>query len=341
MARADDLKLRLEAFLSARTGRDVKIGELSRFSGGASRETWSIVLADGQRLVARLDPPGAPAKSDRCLEVEVLRRAHEGGVPVPKVLFVPDTGELGSTGFIMEHVDGETIARKILRDNAFADARTRFAGQCGEIAAKIHALPPDGLGLEVPDRKPTEIILESYESLLEELGEPHPAFELALRWLRARVPASERTTIVHGDFRNGNFIVGGDGVRAVLDWELVHIGDPWEDLAWICTRSWRFGAPGEVGGIGERDELYEAYERTAGLSVDRDAVHWWEVMSSVKWGVMTIAQAFTHLWGHVRSLELAAIGRRTVETEYDVLNLIGNDDERRTAGATLSERRGP
>jgi aminoglycoside phosphotransferase (APT) family kinase protein len=127
---------------------------------------------------------------------------------------------------------------------------------------------------------------------------------------------------VHGDFRNGNFIVGPEGVRAVLDWELVHIGDPWEDLAWVCTRSWRFGGAGEVGGVGSREDLYAAYERTSGMEVDRDAVHWWEVMSSVKWGVMTIGQAFTHLMGAVPSLELAAIGRRTVETEYDVLEMI-------------------
>jgi aminoglycoside phosphotransferase (APT) family kinase protein len=108
----------------------------------------------------------------------------------------------------------------------------------------------------------------------------------------------------------------------VLDWELVHIGDPWEDLAWVCTRSWRFGGAGEVGGVGDREDLYDAYERTSGIAVDRAAVHWWEVMSNVKWGVMTIAQAFTHLMGHVRSLELAAIGRRTVETEYDVLEML-------------------
>jgi aminoglycoside phosphotransferase (APT) family kinase protein len=223
----------------------------------------------------------------------------------------------------MEHIDGETIARKILRDDEYATARARFAAQCGEIAARIHAIGADGIpGLDVPDRKPTELILEQYTALLDSFGEPHPAFELALRWLAERLPASERTTVVHGDYRNGNFIVGTDGIRAVLDWELVHIGDPWEDLAWVCTRSWRFGGAGEVGGVGSRDELYDAYERTSGIPVDRAAVHWWEVMSSVKWGVMTIGQAFTHLFGHVPSLELAAIGRRTVETEYDVLELL-------------------
>jgi aminoglycoside phosphotransferase (APT) family kinase protein len=271
----------------------------------------------------RRDPPGAPSRSDRRFEVDLLERAAKAEVPVPTVLWTAEADELGSPGFVMEHVEGETIARKILRDDEYAAARDVMAAQCGEIAARIHAIGSDGLkGLDTPTIPATQAVMEQYLALLDSLGEPHPVFELALRWLQKHVPASDRVTLVHGDFRNGNFIVGPSGIRAVLDWELAHLGDPWEDLAWVCMRSWRFGGPGEVGGFGKRTDLYEAYERTSQIPVDRDAVTWWEVMSNVKWGVMTIAQAFTHLWGHVRSLELAAIGRRTAETEYDVLRLI-------------------
>lgn len=253
----------------------------------------------------------------------MLERAAKAGVPVPTVVWDSPGHELGSPGFIMEHVEGETIARRILRDDEYAAAHPVMASQCGEIAAKIHSIPWQGLeGMDPPDGNPAQAVLDQYSTLLESMGEPHPVFELAMRWLSKRMPGSDRMTLVHGDFRNGNFIVGQDGIRAVLDWELAHVGDPWEDLAWVCMRSWRFGAPGEVGGFGEREDLYNTYEKTSGLRVDRDAVKWWEVMSNVKWGVMTIGQAFTHLWGHVRSLELAAIGRRTVETEYDVLRLI-------------------
>jgi aminoglycoside phosphotransferase (APT) family kinase protein len=235
-----------------------------------------------------------------------------------------DDDALGSPGFVMEHVAGETIARKILRDDEFAAARTKMAAQCGEILARIHATPTDALGwLEAPKTKPADAVLDQFTTMLDTLAEPHPAYELGLRWLRRNPPPSQRITLVHGDFRNGNLIVGSDGVRAVIDWEISHLGDPWEDLAWLCTRSWRFGGPGEVGGFGEREDLYGAYEKASGLPVDRGAVHWWEVMSNVKWGIMTIMQAFTHLWGHVHSLELAAIGRRSVETEYDVLGMIG------------------
>jgi aminoglycoside phosphotransferase (APT) family kinase protein len=325
MGLTDELRERLTTLCSNRLGHPVRVSGLARLSGGASRETWLFTLedAEGERnLVLRRDPPGAPAQSDRATEADVLRRAAEAGVPVPTVLWTAGADELGSPGFVMDHVAGETIARRILREDDYAKAREVMAAQCGDILARIHAIPADGLTLTGPDRKPTETVLEQYKGLLDSLGEPHPAFELALRWLERRLPPSERLTIVHGDFRNGNFIVGEQGVRAVLDWELVHLGDPWEDLAWLCTRSWRFGGSGEVGGFGKREDLYRAYETSSGIPVDRDAVQWWETMSNVKWGVMTIVQAFTHLWGHVRSVELAAIGRRTVETEHDVLELI-------------------
>ncbi len=326
MGATDELRERLITFCSARCHHPVTVEELSRMSGGASRETWSFVVVDGstqRRLVLRRDPSGSPGRTERGAEVELLRRAADGGVPVPNVVWTDDDGELGSPGFVMDHVEGETIARRILREDEFAEARRIMAAQCGEILARIHTISTAGLtGLTYPERKATDMVLEQYTQLLDSFGEPHPALELGLRWLGERRPPSERVTLVHGDFRNGNLIVGPDGVRAVLDWELVHLGDPWEDLAWLCMRSWRFGGEGEVGGFGDREDLYAAYERASGLPVDRDAVRWWEIMSSVKWGVMTIGQAFTHLLGHVPSLELAAIGRRTVENEYDVLRLI-------------------
>lgn len=317
MSRTEELRQRLEAFL------DASVDDVRRVAGGSSRETW-VFTADGDRLVLRRDPPGAPARSERAAEVELLKRADEAGVPVPKVLRSATDGEaLGSPGFVMEHVPGEAIAPRILRKDEFAEARPRMAAQCGEILARLHTIPTDGLeGIERAGNDPAAEAMERYREILDSTGEPHPAFEIGFRWLADRKPEPDRVTLVHGDFRNGNFLVGPDGIRAVLDWELAHTGDPWEDLGWLCTRSWRFGAPGEVGGFGDREDLYRAYEEVSGRPVDRDAVRWWEIFGSLKWGVMTMMQAFTHLWGHVRSVELAAIGRRTVECEYDLLTLI-------------------
>ena len=129
--------------------------------------------------------------------------------------------------------------------------------------------------------------------------------------------------LVHGDYRIGNVIFGPEGVRSILDWELPHLGDPLEDLGWMCTRAWRFGADeNPVGGLGQREDFWAAYEKASGIHVDPEAARWWEVFGNLKWGIITISQARTHMDGLVSSVELASIGRRTVENELELLNLI-------------------
>lgn len=323
-----ELSSKIKAFVEQQVGALVEVDNLVRLPGGASRETWSFDLKDAsgqRRMILRRDPRSGPATTQRSTEFELLRRAAEARVPVPAVMWLADDREaLGSAAFFMEHVEGETIPRRILRDDSYSSARGAMSQQCGEILARVHSIDAEGLsGLSTSQEAPSIQALDQYRSVFDGFGEPHPAFELGFRWLETRAPRPSRITLVHGDFRHGNFIVGPDGIRAVIDWELAHIGDPWEDLGWLCVRAWRFGAAQEVGGFGSREDLYSAYERVAGVAVDAGAVHWWEVFGTLKWGVITMVQTFTHLLGQVRSVELAAIGRRTVETEYDLLNLIG------------------
>lgn len=151
---------------------------------------------------------------------------------------------------------------------------------------------------------------------------PNATFELGLRWLDAHRPPTRPAALVHGDFRLGNLIVGPDGLRAVLDWELVHLGDPLEDLGWLCTRAWRFGEAPAVGGFGSIEQLLAAYRAGGGGDVDPAALHWWQVYGTLRWGVICIGQAAVHLAGLQRSVELAAIGRRVCENEHDLLLLL-------------------
>lgn len=293
---------------------------LRRLSGGASRETWAFdAVLDGSTvpLILRRDPPGAP-KSGMTLEARLFEVSAAGGVPVPNVLASSDDpAVLGSAFLVMEQIEGETIPRKILRDDEYASARTRLAAQCGDVLARLHAIDPDTVaGLEEHDQ------LSQFRAIFDGMGQPHPVFELAFRWLDDNRPVSGPRAIVHGDFRNGNLIVGPDGLRAVLDWELAHTGDPVEDLGWLCARPWRFGSDLPVGGFGTYDDLVHAYEATSGRPVDRDALHWWETLATLKWGVMCIIQTVTHTSGAVRSVELAAIGRRVCEVEWDLVQLL-------------------
>jgi hypothetical protein len=228
---------------------------------------------------------------------------------------------LGS-GFVMDRVEGETIPRKILRDEQYATARPHLAVQCGEIAARIHAVDVGGL-----PKLATQHALEQitqYRALIDGFGEPLPAFELGLRWLEDRAPPPPAgPALVHGDFRNGNFIVGPEGIRSVLDWELAHLGDPVEDLGWLCVKAWRFGhVDRPAGGFGSVDELLAGYVAGGGAPVDPEHLRFWQTLGTLKWGVICLVQAFTHLNGIVRSVELATLGRRVAENEWDLLELL-------------------
>jgi aminoglycoside phosphotransferase (APT) family kinase protein len=319
----------LGAAVARHLGQPVTIEGLRRLSGGASRETWSFdaVASEGARhaLVLRRDPGEQAGWSDRGVEFALLASANEGGVATPRVRFLlePDDG-IGS-GFVMARVDGETIPRRILRDDEYAAARPLLAGQCGEQAARIHALDPARLP-QLPVEGARDVI-EHYRGYLDGFGEPHPAFELGLRWLADHAPPDPpRPALVHGDFRNGNFVVGPNGIRAVLDWELAHLGDPVEDLGWLCVKSWRFGVTDQrVGGFGSVDNLLAAYRGAGGRDVDPVELRFWEAMGTLKWGVICEVQAFTHLQGAVRSVELATLGRRVAEMEWDLLELIDGE----------------
>jgi aminoglycoside phosphotransferase (APT) family kinase protein len=299
-----------------------------RLSGGASQETWSfdIVHPKGNvGAILRRAPQGygaAPARAAGLnAEAILMQRAHGAGVPSPRVLHVLQPQDQLGTGFIMERVEGETIPRKILRDDKFARARPMLARQLGKVLAAIHGL--DLTQLPELRRMTAAKEIAELERDYRSFEWPRPVFELALRWLRDRDPGpSEQVTLVHGDFRHGNLIIGPDGVRAVLDWELAHTGDPMEDLGWICVNSWRFGEIDKpVGGFGSREELFAGYE-AAGRLVDADRVKFWEVMGTLRWGVMCCGMMQRFRSGPDHSLERAMIGRRSSETEIDLLRLL-------------------
>ena len=280
----------------------------------------------GRGAILRRAPQGYGAAPGRAagLEAEavLMRLAHQAGVPSPRVLHVlTEEDDLG-TGFVMDRVAGETIPRKILRDEEFADVRPQLAKQLGGVLATIHELSMDALP---PLRTMTAAIeIEELQRDYRSYGRPRPVFELALTWLRANDPGpSSETTLVHGDFRHGNLMIGRDGVRAVLDWELAHLGDPMEDLGWICVNSWRFGEIDKpVGGLGTREDMFAGYEAATTRRVDPARVTFWEVMGTLRWGVMCCGMMQRFRDGPDHSMERAMIGRRSSETEIDLLRIL-------------------
>jgi aminoglycoside phosphotransferase (APT) family kinase protein len=299
----------------------VEIEELQRLSGGASRETWSFG-ANGRPLILRRDPPGRPGLPGAMrLEADAMRACGRAGLAVPEVLVDDDGGVLGTAGLVMSRVPGETLARRILRDDQFAKAREVLVDDLGRFLAGLHAIDP----AECPGAHHVDT-LEQYWTSYQTIADTSPTFEKAYEWLIANRPDRSGTTIVHGDLRLGNVMVDEHGLAAVLDWELVHLGDPLEDLGWLCVKAWRFGEPLEVAGLGTIDQLVAAYEQAGGRAVDRDALHWWLVQKTLQWGIGCMGQAAVHLTGLVRSHELAAIGRRAAEQEWDLVELLAPDE---------------
>lgn len=301
----------------------VAIGDLRRLSGGASRETWSFTAITGddrlrlvlQRVRGGLTMTGPSLAAEDAL----IAAAEHAGVPVPPTVVGSEgCAEALGPARITVHVEGESLGTRIVRRDDLAEARAVLPGQCGRALAAIHSIDPTLVpGLEAVDT------LGRLRDGLDLVGEARPAFELALRWLEDHRPAPGPQRVVHGDFRIGNLLVDESGLEAVLDWELAHLGDPLEDLGWLCVRAWRFGGEGEVGGVGALDDLLDAYGEASGAPVAEADVRWWIVAGTLTWGLICAVQARRHLDGHVRSVELATIGRRICETEYDLLDLLG------------------
>lgn len=334
---ADDLAAVLRGRLGEEYGPGTEIDSLVRLSGGASRETWSFdaLLPGGERkpLILKRDPLDEQADGQtidgavhlgvsRWTEGRLMQLAGEVGVPVPAVPFFLEADECTSPGFVMQRLEGEALGRRILREDAYALARPKLAFQCGQAAARFHNIPTDRL----PPLAylPVAEAIAYNRDVVDSFHQPHAGFEYAFHWLAERVAlAGDKVGLVHGDYRNGNLLVDGAGLAGVLDWELGHLGNPVNDLGWICIRAWRYGHyDNPVGGFGAMEDLLDGYEAGGGGRVSLEALHFWEVFGCMRWGVICMTLAFTHISGKERSVEKVAIGRRAVEGEYDMLQLV-------------------
>ena len=310
-------------------GQDAVLAAAERLSGGASMETWAFsVEAGGQRrdLILRrrsvpFDPETARSVSLGA-EAALIRAVREGGAPAAPLVHLCDEADGLGEAHVTERVAGETLGRKIVSDPRFDAIRPELARQCGEILAVIHATPPPAAaGLKTADFLAE---LDRYEEIYRASGAERPVLELAFQHLKRNAPEPVEPVLLHGDFRNGNLMIDPKvGVSAVLDWELSHIGDPAEDLSWLCVNSWRFGRPDRpVGGFGDYADLLEGYEAAGGKPVPLSRVRTWQALGSLKWGVMCLMMYQSWAGGLEASVERPMIGRRVSETEIDLVQLL-------------------
>ncbi len=309
----------------------VPVTRVEQLSGGASSATYAVDAVHGDAtgspwpLILQCAATGAVPEGGlpRADQARLQQIAYQAGLPVAEVVRVLGPTDGLGEGFIMARLPGEALAPRWLKLPDYAAARAALTGQCAAVLARLHRLPlASAAGLALASGSTAEGLARMFANY-RRFGVDSPVFDLAFAWLRERVEDRPATAIVHGDFRSGNFLVAPDGLVAVLDWELAHLGDGHEDLGWLCCNAWRFGLWDKpVGGFGDRDALYQAYEAAGGGPVDRTRAHLWEVWGTLKWGIACLQLGDDHVSGRLRNVERAAIGRRVSEVELDLMHLL-------------------
>lgn len=324
-------------FIARQSGaRDVRVMAFDKLSGGAIQDNFGLTLElDGgtrpgrQAFVVRQDAPSGVSESlSRPEEFRVLQAAFRAGVTAPEPLWLCEDPEIsGRVFYVMARAAGTASPRKLVKADFSEAQRRNLVRRLGFELATLHTVrPPQGslTFLTLPDpAHPALSRVALYRRYLNEIGEPHPLLEWALNWLEDHAPEPGPTVLCHCDFRTGNYMVEGDRLTAVLDWEFAAWSDPCEDLGWLCCRSWRFGEEDrEVGGVGEKQDLLDGYREASGIDLAPAVVSYWEVMALVRWALIALQQARRHMSGEQRSLELALTGRMVAQMEFDLLNQI-------------------
>jgi aminoglycoside phosphotransferase (APT) family kinase protein len=307
-----------------RFGANVRVENLDVPTLGGVNRTLIFDLVEGgarRRLVSRqvtLVEGHSPfiAATDQFKTMQV---AFRHGLPVPEPLLEYESEDGLGIGYLNAFVAGETMPNRILKGKEHADIRPRLSAQLGTIFAQLHAIDP----AEAPflEKYPeSKDVIQAWTDTFDAYREAHPVIEVGLRWLERNRPDPRPRRILHSDLRTGNFMVGPDGINAVLDWECAHIGNALEDIAYPCVRSWRFNQYHlPVGGFGERAPLYEAYEAAGGEKIDPDEVRYWEILGLVRWAIYNVMQGYSQTFTARRGLIYAAMGRNTSLVEYELL----------------------
>jgi aminoglycoside phosphotransferase (APT) family kinase protein len=276
----------------------VEVSGLERIHGGASRETSRFVLRyeqDGRRverrLILRRDPPGSLIETDRRVEFAAYRAFHGTAVPVPEPLWLEeDAAPLDHPFFIMEELAGFESTVQALLAPPLLEKRADIGRQKWSILGEIAKADPEKLGL-VGLLAPVALDacwrreLEHWERVLDEDElEPQPVIRAVIRWLRRNPPPpAQKLSVVHADYRTGNFLFDREGrIRAVLDWEMAHLGDPLEDLAWGINPVWQWSRDGLSGSLLPKADAIRAWEAASGFVAEPKALLWWELFSCVK-----------------------------------------------------------
>lgn len=327
MTTGDALRRSLGAYLSEKWRAPVTIEALSRIPGGASRQTWKCAaIHEGRRegLIVRLDPASSLIDTDRRTEYRAIEAAFQSGLPVPEPLALEeDASFLGQSFSLTREVPGcDSAADKIPEAHRAAIGRRKWA-TLGAIAR----LDPIALGLTdtMPATSRETCAMEQLEYWAGVIAadeiHPNPIAHATIRWLRRNPPPpAQKLCLVHGDFRTGSFLFTQDGaIKAILDWEMAHIGDPLEDLAWSLDPLWSWANPALAGLLLPHEEAIRCWEDASGLTVDPAAFRWWRIFASLKGIAIWISSSEDFHTGAAKEPILAVAGWLMTDRQQQIL----------------------
>lgn len=290
----EDVKDRTAKFLSEKWGCQVNVDEIEKVFGGASRETYRLRACwhesgheQARRMILRRDPVTSLIDTERELEYSAYANIYPTDIPVPEPIFLEnDPAWLGQPFSLMAAIEGCTTDTNELDDGL----RQKIGQQKWSLMGSLAAKDPIALGfdavVDVPDLAECAGRELAYweQVIISDEIHPQPVARAAIRWLKANMPPpAQKLSVVHGDFRSGNFLFDANGdIKGILDWEMCHLGDPLEDLAWSLDPLWSWGDPAHAGRLLPADEAIRLWEESSGLKVDRQVFQWWRVFASVK-----------------------------------------------------------
>ncbi len=329
-------RVELEAWIARAAGAAaVTLRDAKPLKGGAIQENWLVALEIGggpfagrQELVLRTDAPSSvEASLSRAQEFRLLRAAAAVGVTVPEPLWLcEDRGVLGRPFYLMRRLAGTAAGFRLAKDPSLGGDRAQLAERLGRELARIHSITPGSPAarelafLATPRPSPALAAVARYRAWLDALGIADPALEWSLRWAERNAPPAGALVLTHQDFRTGNYMVDGQGLTGILDWEFCAWGDPLTDIGWFTAKCWRFGRVElEAGGIAPRADFYRGYEAESGRRIEAAVVAYWEVMAHLRWAVIALQQGARY-WQHGEpSLEAALTGRIAPELILEAL----------------------
>lgn len=289
----------LTSYLQARMPdwRNVAVSNLHRLPMGASRETFRLDLAyedasgrHAEKLILRRDPPESNVDSDRRHEFNAYRAVYGHGIPVPRmVLLEEDASHFDGAISLAEDLRGFHNSEYQVQLPEWKDRMPRLAEGMWTAMGHLAALPVENLDVAfmVPSTPETTAMqeLDYWEATLDkaDVG-AEPIVRAAIRWMRRNPPPpATKLAVVHGDFRAGNFLYDDAGdLVAVLDWEMAHLGDPLEDLAWSMSRVFSFGKDERRSGLAPREDALRIWQAASGMEIDPHALKWWELLVCIK-----------------------------------------------------------